>query len=233
MTTACATPITLSSANGTTATLVTAGDALPPIDPGATDVILVRHGETDWNRDGRCQGLAEVSLNAVGVAQIERVGEMLSAAEIDAAYTSPLTRARESAHIILASTGLSPMRTPPLREIDYGRLTGLAPMAWHTVDATLDERWREAPWDVAFPGGESLTAVSQRVTPVWDQLVAMHRGERVLLVGHGHVHRVLLLHSTGVDRRRFWTIPQPNAAVWHVRIPATSAASTPDTNVDA
>jgi len=219
VTTTLAAPSTLSSANGTIAMLIPDGGAPPPNDPRATDVILVRHGETDWNRNGRCQGLAETSLNASGVAQAKRVFDALLSTELDAAYTSPLRRARETARIVLTGRRLAPIPMYELREIDYWRLTGLAADEWRAIDGAMDGRWRDTPWDVAFQDGDSLAEVSRRVTPIWDQLVAQHEGERVLLVGHGHVHRLLLLHSMDIDLRQFWTIAQPNGGVWCARIP--------------
>jgi phosphoserine phosphatase len=215
---------TLLSPSGVTAMLIAGDDAPPPPMPGATDIVLVRHGETDWNRDGRCQGAAEIPLNAVGAAQVAAVRDQLAGVTFDAAYASGLTRAHETAQILLAHTGLLARRIGDMREIDYGRVTGLRPEEWHSVEPTLDARWRSAPWDVAFPGGESLAEVARRVIPVWEGLVAAHRGDRILLAGHGHVHRLLLLHCTNTEPHKFWDIAQPNAGVWHVRIPPTPSS---------
>lgn len=206
-------------ASGASAVLVEPTDTLPPVTPGATEVLLVRHTETDWNRDGRCQGLSETALNASGISQARALSPLVTNAGIVAAYSSPLGRAVETARLLLAGSGLAATQIPDLHEVDYGRLTGLAPAEWSAIDPTLEHRWHESPWDLEFPGGERLSTVHARVTRAWDALVATHRGQRILVVGHGHANRLLVLHAVGADPRLFWTVPQPNGALWHVRVP--------------
>lgn len=186
-----------------------------------TAVYLVRHGETDWNARGLCQGTADVPLNARGRQQAAELSGALAAVRFDAAYTSPLGRARETARAVLARSGLRAAPWPGFSELSYGAWQGLPEASW---PGRTSERWREDPWRVSFPGGESLHDVHARVAPAWDRLVSAHAGETVLLAAHGHLNRVLLIHALGWPRDRFWHIAQPNAACTVVRVPRPAGA---------
>lgn len=171
-------------------------------------VYLVRHGATAWNDAGRCQGTIDVGLSAAGRRQALELAGRLQAVRFDGAYTSPLRRASETAAILLAGRSLRAESTPALRELSYGRWQGRAPSTWPVGSA---ERWAHDPWRMTFPGGESLEDLDDRVGRFWDRLVSAHDGETVLVVGHGHVNRVLLLRALGWVRDRFWSIDQPSA----------------------
>jgi broad specificity phosphatase PhoE len=192
----------------------------------------VRHGETDWNADGRCQGTSDVPLNARGIEQIASLTRRLAGVPVHAAYASPLGRARHAADLLLAGRGMSGEVVPELTELSYGELTGTTPGQW---SAELRQRWAREPWDVRFDGGESLADVHSRAAPAWDRIVGEHAGETVLVVAHGHLNRVLLLHATAGDRSSFWDIQQLNGDAVTVRgtsvvsFDAFLSASTPDT----
>jgi broad specificity phosphatase PhoE len=175
---------------------------------------LIRHGETEWNRRGLFQGTTDVPLNAAGRAQAEKLAAALSVVRFDAAYTSPLTRARETARAVLAGRGVPLHELPALREISYGLWQGRGFVPSGRCSAGLEWRWRHSPWQVRFPGGESLPDVHARAAPVLDGIVAAHPAETVLVSGHGHLNRVLLTHALGWPRDRFWHIDQRNAACW-------------------
>ncbi|MDB4875966.1 MAG: cobT [Gemmatimonadetes bacterium] len=171
-----------------------------------TSIYLIRHGETDWNALERCQGTLDIPLNARGVGQAEALRHALRDVAFDAAYTSPLTRARQTAACVLRDTGVRPVAVPELHEMSYGTYQGLAPNDWRAGDAA---QWELDPWSVTFPDGESLADVHRRATPLLDRIVGAHRGETVLISGHGHLNRVLMLHALA-ERVDFWSIAQPN-----------------------
>jgi broad specificity phosphatase PhoE len=201
---------------------VTAARPAPPRPPaGATTVYVVRHGETDWNARGLCQGSADVPLNARGRAEVARLAASLARVRFDAAYSSPLGRARDTAALLLEGSGLRAARWDAFAELGYGAWQGTAEVEW---PGGAGERWRRDPWSIAFPGGESLDGVYRRAAPAWDRLVAAHAGERVLLSAHGHLNRVLLIHALGWPRDRFWRIGQPNAGCVVVHVPACGRA---------
>lgn len=176
-----------------------------------TRVYLIRHGETEWNRRGILQGTTDTPLNEEGRRQARLLGERLAGIALDAAYTSPLRRARETAETVLQRHPAMELRAlSALREISYGLWQGRGIAPAGRCSPGLEWRWRDEPWRVRFPGGEMLQEVLARVSEAWDRLVATHPGEAVLLSGHGHVNRVLLIHVLRWPRERFWEIEQPN-----------------------
>ena len=182
------------------------------VDAGTTRVLLVRHGETSWNAEGRHQGRADVPLNDVGREQAAALGRRLRALPVDAAYTSPLARARDTAALALAGRGVRAAGVEAFAELSYGARAGERRADWLAADPAFVARWDQEPWAVTFPGGESLADVHRRAAPAWDAVVRAHRGETVLVSAHGHLNRVLLLHALGLPRERFWAVPQPNAS---------------------
>jgi broad specificity phosphatase PhoE len=175
-------------------------------------VYLVRHGETEWNRLGMLQGTADVPLSAAGRAQVTRLAAELHGVHLDAAYSSPLGRARETAVAICAGRDLPVRMLDDLREIGYGRWQGLDPAAREADDASLQRRWHDDPWGVTFPGGESLADVDARARRALDHVARAHPGHAVLVSAHGHLNRVLLLAARGWPRERFWSVEQSNAS---------------------
>ncbi len=186
-----------------------------------TRAVLVRHGETDWNARGVYQGSRDVPLSPRGRAQALALAARLAPVAFDAAYTSPLARARETADLVLAGRGAAgrpdggPLRVelvPAFGEFGYGAWEGVAPDERRARWPDLDARWNADPWSVAPPGGESLDALAARVIPAWDQLVGAHPGRTIVVFAHGHVNRVILLHARGLPPAAFWSVAQPNAS---------------------
>lgn len=176
----------------------------------ATTLYLVRHGETAWNRRGIYQGTTDVPLSATGEAQAEQLATTLRDVVFDAGYTSPLRRARETAEKVLR--GRVPLvEVRDLREISYGLWQGRGMEPAGRCSPGLEWRWRENPWSVRFPGGETLEEVHARGTAALEGILAVHQGDTVLVSGHGHLNRVLLIHALGWPRERFWEIQQPNS----------------------
>lgn len=173
-------------------------------------IYLVRHGETRWNAEGRCQGRAHSEFTDVGRAQVESLTASLSEVAFDAAYTSPLNRAVETAKCVLASRGLRAATVPELAELSYGTLQGTRFDEW---PSDLRTAWHTAPWSVVFPEGESLAMVRERVLPVLHAIVAAHAGEAVLISSHGHVNRLILLDALERPMTDFWNINQTNGSV--------------------
>jgi broad specificity phosphatase PhoE len=173
----------------------------------ATIIYLVRHGETEWNAEGRCQGRADADFTAEGRDQLRSLAVELAAVAFDAAYTSPLRRAIRTADAILEGRDLRAREIADLAEISYGRLQGTRFADW---PASLHDVWRSDPWSVTFPEGESLVMAEQRVLPVFEHIVGAHAGETVLVSSHGHVNRLILAAQQQRSRSDFWAIEQIN-----------------------
>ncbi len=147
-------------------------------------LILLRHGETDWNAQRRMQGHCDVPLNVDGLAQARKVASSIAALEPDVIVSSDLSRAVVTADILAAASGLSPSADPRLRESSLGDWEGLGleevmsrwPAEW--------ERWRTTSAHLAPPGGESRIEVAARASAVVEELEA-GSAHRALLVTHG------------------------------------------------
>jgi broad specificity phosphatase PhoE len=148
-----------------------------------TDLYLVRHGETDWNRQRRIQGLTDIPLNETGRAQAHATGMLLSRRHWDGIFSSPLGRAVETASIIAAEVGLGePTLVDALVERNYGQAEGLD---WIEVE-------RRYPPGTVVAGRESREQVGARVIPALMQLAAERPGESLLIVSHGGAIRSVL-----------------------------------------
>lgn len=182
-----------------------------------TTIHLVRHGATTWNESGRYQGRVDVPMSDEGVNQVRDLARRLGGMRFDAAYCSSLVRATATAALLLEGTGCRAMPLRGLDELSYGALQGLTPRVRAERYAMVERQWRATPWQVTFPEGESLADVAERVTPIWEGIVAGHAGDTVLVAAHGHVNRVLLLHALGLPPEAFWHLKQENASCWVVR----------------
>ncbi|HIK45705.1 MAG TPA: histidine phosphatase family protein [Leptolyngbyaceae cyanobacterium M65_K2018_010] len=187
-------------------------------------MLLVRHGETEWNRQGRFQGQIDVPLNDTGRAQGEKAADFLKAVPIDAAYTSFMARPRETAEIILKHhPGLRLQTVEDLREISHGEWEGLYEQDIENSYPGMLDQWQTAPATVQMPGGENLEQVWHRSVMAWKQIVAAHsdrdRVQTVLVVAHDAVNKALLCHVLGLGPEAFWRFKQGNGAVSVVDYP--------------
>jgi probable phosphoglycerate mutase len=188
-------------------------------------LLLVRHGETDWNRQGRFQGQIDVPLNDHGRQQASLAGEFLRDIPIDFAVSSPMLRPRETAELILQHhEQVSLQFMEGLCEISHGDWEGkLEPeIAADPVFAVQLEQWRNQPELVQMPNGENLAQVWERGIAAWEQIVAMAKAETNyptdrpkigLVVAHDAINKVILCHVTGLSAASFWSFKQGNGAV--------------------
>ncbi len=148
---------------------------------------LIRHGETDWNREGRWQGWRDVPLNATGLAQAEAMAERLAGAGVafGALYASPLRRALQTAQPTAHRLGLEIRIDERLREIHQGAFEGLTHAEIAQRFAAELEAIRRAPALASAPGGETVTQVAARVRAAADDIARRHGGQTVLVFGHG------------------------------------------------
>ena len=161
-----------------------------------TQVLVVRHGETDWNREGRWQGQGGPGLNDSGRAQAAQIAARLARSRIDAIYTSDLARARETAVIIGDVTGHAPVPERGLREVDNGDWRGLTRAQVRQRNPTGYARWLRG--ESGWTGGETYDEMHARVIATLDQLLARHRRGRIVLVSHGGAVRAIAAHAAGL-----------------------------------
>jgi len=177
-------------------------------------IILVRHGQTEWNRIERFRGRADVPLNATGLAQAEATAQRVATQWKPAAtYSSPLARALKTAEAIARYTNQPVQVHPGLCDIDYGEWQGLSPEEVRQHWSTELETWYKHPHLARIPGGETLDEVRQRATAALNELIALHPGQSLALVGHTVVNRLILLEVLGLGNHRFWHLRQEPCAI--------------------
>ncbi len=178
------------------------------------DLILLRHGQSQWNLENRFTGWVDVPLSAKGEAEARAAGETLRGRRIDLLYTSVLKRAIDTATIALAAAGITPpptVRDGALNERMYGDLQGLdkaeAAARWGDAQVKL---WRRS-YDVRPPGGESLADTAARVLPFWESRILpdVRAGKNVLVAAHGNSLRALVMHLDGLSREQVLELEIP------------------------
>ncbi len=151
-----------------------------------TEFWLVRHGQTDWNLEGRFQGQSDAPLNAEGVLQAEELAEKLIKVEVfDGIFASDLQRAYRSAKIIAGRLNLPVQIDRRLREVNQGEWEGMLIRDIVNSYRKTWEKRRTNPETARAPGGESVVEVAARMTEAADEIAALHPNGRVLIVSHG------------------------------------------------
>ena len=162
-----------------------------------TELLFIRHGETDWNRQQRFQGQIDVPLNPTGMLQAVRLAARLADEPHDALFSSDLLRARQTAEPLALAWGRRAGLVPGLREQNFGVLEGLDVPTIQHRHADLWARWLEHRGDFALPGGESLLQFHRRVFDAVRALAESHAGARLAVVTHGGVLDMLWRSALG------------------------------------
>lgn len=180
-------------------------------------ILLVRHGETAWNREGRYQGRTDVPLSADGQAQARRLGVRLAHVPITRAVSSPLSRAKTTAEAILTGRDSVTLELDAgLLEISHGEWEGKLSADVEAAHAEMIGTWRQRPdRDVpAGPGAETLGQVEARAWPVLERVTRnLGENDTLLLAAHDAVNRVLLCRVLGLPLTRIWAFRQSPATL--------------------
>ncbi len=198
-----------------------AGDAGPQL-------VLVRHGETEWNRKGQFQGQIDIPLNENGLAQAAKAGAFLKDVKLDMAFSSSMSRPKATAEAILKEH--PPMELTLLdgmKEISHGLWEGKFEAEIEEGYPGLLEQWQTKPETVQMPDGENLQDVWDRVDVTWRQIVdsvatqqkAEGRSLRGLVAAHDAVNKALLCQVTGLGPENFWNFKQGNGGVSVISYP--------------
>ena len=176
-------------------------------------VILIRHGETDWNTKQIFRGRKDIPLNEVGLAQAKAVGTSLKDIQIDAVYSSPLGRALETAKVLAECRSLEIELEEGFTDIDFGKWQGVSHEKVKEEYKDLYEIWLKNPQMVAFPEGESLKDVSTRSMEALEKVIKKHPGKTLAIVSHRVLNKVLLCGVLGLELSHFWHIKQDTCAI--------------------
>jgi alpha-ribazole phosphatase len=176
---------------------------------------LVRHGQTDWNTQGRYHGQSDVPLNDAGRAQAAAIAEQLQVFTFNAIYTSDLQRARETAEIIATKIGLPVRLEPRLREIDQGEWEG---QLVEVIQARYEGLWRQRtqdPANVRPPGGETVGEVATRVYRALDDISLLFPHGTILICSHGLALATVICKVKDIEIGQAYTmIPENALPVW-------------------
>jgi len=179
-----------------------------------TQIILVRHGQTEWNRIERFRGRADVPLNHTGLVQAEMTGRRIAAEwQPVAIYAGPLSRTLQTAEAIGLCCHLPVEVEQRLVDIDYGEWQGLTPDEVRGRWPEALSAWYDTPHLAQIPNGETLDHLRVRAMSAVNDLAARHRDRTILLVSHTVVNRIILLGVLGLGNDRFWRLRQDTCAI--------------------
>ncbi len=178
-------------------------------------IILVRHGETDWNKQGRFQGQIDIPLNQNGKFQAKAASEFLKNNIIQKAFSSSLSRPKETAQIILNEhPGVEISLKDSLKEIGHGKWEGKLESEISSDWPDLLKTWKTSPEKVQMPDGENITEVSIRSINGWNEICKdLKNEETALVVAHDAVNKTILCHLLGLMPSKIWMIKQGNGGI--------------------
>tara|TARA_Y100001968_G_scaffold332519_1_gene390979 strand:+ start:1208 stop:2533 length:1326 start_codon:yes stop_codon:yes gene_type:complete len=185
-----------------------------PSKIGKSRIIIVRHGETNWNKEGRFQGQIDVPLNENGKMQAKQASEFLKGINFNKAYSSSMIRPLETAKIILKNTNLNINKIDDLVEISHGLWEGKLEKEIKNKWPKLLDDWHKKPETVIMPEGESIKEVAKRSIAAWKSVCeAQEENDITLLVAHDAVNKTLICHILGLDLSNIWMIKQGNGGI--------------------
>lgn len=206
------------------------GITLPPPRPNHSGprLLLVRHGETNWNKESRFQGIRDIPLNDNGRSQARKAGTFLENVAIDFAVSSSMLRPKETAEIILERhPHVTLETTTELIEICHGLWEGMLETDIKAEYPDLLQQWKDKPETVQMPEGENLQQVWDRAIAAWHKIVAEHSNTDSLTTGlvvaHDAINKAILCYLLGLQPHHFWGIKQGNGAVSVIDYPNGAA----------
>ena len=178
-------------------------------------IVLVRHGETDWNKQGRFQGQIDIPLNQNGKEQAKAASKFLKNIFIQKAFSSSLSRPRETAQIILKEhPGIEISLKDNLIEIGHGQWEGKLESEIKSDWPDLLKTWKSFPEKVQMPEGENINDVSNRSITGWIEICKnLKNDETALVVAHDAVNKTILCHLLGLMPSKIWMIKQGNGGI--------------------
>ena len=178
-------------------------------------IILVRHGETKWNIEGRYQGQEDTELSERGVTQGHMLAEGLRDIPIDRCISSPLQRSYMTASFCAELHGLTVSTDARLEEINHGDWEGRLADEIQAKYPVEFAQWHKTPEVVTMPGqgGENLEAVRRRVRAAFDEYAERYDGETVLVAAHDAVNKAIICDLMGSDMSHFWQVKQDNTCI--------------------
>jgi broad specificity phosphatase PhoE len=178
-----------------------------------TSIYLVRHGQTAWNREEVFRGRTDVPLNETGLKEAILTGEYFKRLELHAIYSSPLSRAWETAQRIAQFHPLEVQPLDGLMDMSFGGWEGHSLKEIREKDEGRYRMWREEPHRLELPGGETLGQVRVRTMAALEEVIQGHPEKTLVFVSHRVINKVLICGILGIDNSHFWQIGQDTTAI--------------------
>jgi len=178
-----------------------------------TSIYLVRHGQTAWNKEEIFRGRTDVPLDETGLKQAELAGQYFKGMEIHGIYSSPLSRAWETAQKIAQFHNLKVQPLQGILDMSFGKWEGQSHRDIQKNDKEIYRQWVETPHLVRLPGGETLDEVRTRSMHAIEEVIQTHPGKTLVFVSHRVVCKVLICGILGLDNSHFWQIAQDTTAI--------------------
>lgn len=177
-------------------------------------IYLIRHGETEWNREGRSQGCSnDIPLSEVGLIQADAIGNRLKRENIDLFFSSNLTRAFQTAKAIAMHHEKEVVIQKEFMEISFGEWEGLKIDEIKERYIDVYRVWRDTPHIAKVPGAESLLEIRERSMPKLMEILNSNKNKNILIVSHGITIKVLIASMMGIDLANLHKIRQDNTAL--------------------
>lgn len=178
-----------------------------------TRLFIVRHGQTAWNKEKVFRGRVDIPLNEQGVKEAEAVGKALKNENITLVYSSPLSRAVQTAEPTAKMRGLAIIRLEGITDMNFGVWEGRRLEDVEKEDSERYRMWVEQPHELAIPKGETLAEVQNRALNTVKEIVNKHPSESIMLVSHRVVCKLLVLGLMELGPDKFWNIQQDTACI--------------------
>nr|WP_255666836.1 alpha-ribazole phosphatase [Halanaerobium polyolivorans] len=188
-----------------------------------TELLLIRHGETEWNKKLIFQGQSDIELNERGRKNSKKNAEFLKMLSYDHIYCSDLKRAKKTARFIAREMGKEIIEAKEIRELNFGEWEGLGFKEIENKYPEEFKAWKEDPLKNHPPGGEEVSKFNHRVNKFFNNIIKKHKGEKIIVVTHGGVIKTYLTEIIEVPPNRFWQFQIENNSLTEIKFFADSA----------
>lgn len=179
----------------------------------ACRIFLIRHGETQWNKDSRIQGHSDVPLSRKGIEQAKLLSKRLEQQNFAAFFSSNLSRARETADIIAKPHDKAVQVLQDLQELNFGQWEGLTIGEIRQKYKKESSAWWDSPLETRIPGGENLSELAERSVRAIQSIIERFEKQQVAVVAHGGTIRSIVGTMLGLDLNQYWRLRQDNASL--------------------
>ncbi|SES69366.1 probable phosphoglycerate mutase [Natronincola peptidivorans] len=176
-------------------------------------IYIVRHGETNWNLEGKTQGKKDSKLTELGYLQTQKLAHRLSEEKIEVIYSSNLVRAKSTAIMISKQLNVPYYYEENLAEMDFGEWEGLTNDEIIKLYPDKYNGWRMKPHEVCIPRGESLIAAQKRIVSFFEELIKTTNYNKILLISHSTINKLLLLYILGMNLSNYYILKQDNCCI--------------------